>query len=554
MLAIEYAKETGKYPKLGDDESYTLTVHTTGAELKAATDIGAMRGLETFLQLITADNQGFGVPVLAIVDHPRFPWRGLSYDVSRHWMPIDVVKRNLDAMAAVKMNVLHLHLTDNQGFRVESKQYPKLQAMGSDGHYYTQDQVREIVDYAADRGIRIIPEFDMPGHTTSWLVGYPELGTAGGPYKIERAWGVFDEALDPTKEEVYRFLDRLIGEMTALFPDDYFHIGGDKVNGKAWSASEHVSAFKKAHGMKDNEALQAYFTKRVQQIVERHGKRMVGWDEVLTPEMPKNILVQSWRGQKSLAEAARQGVQGILSAGYYLDLMHSTAQHYAVDPLEGATADLNPEEAKRIIGGEAAMWSEYASTETIDSRVWPRAAAIAERLWSPQSTKDVQSMYRRMNQVDIDLQYVGVTDRTNYVPMLERIAGGPEIAPVRVVADIVEPPREYMRGEQSAYTQQTPLNRLVDAARPESDTARHFGETVDRYLETRSDADRNAVRAALTAWRANDAGVEQLGNRTFLMKDVVAASLALRKCARSASKRWTAPPTMPPGDRTKSRD
>ena len=179
--------------RAGDDESYHLTVTSQGARLSALNPAGVLRGLETFRQLIAEQS----VPVVDIDDHPRFPWRGLHLDVARHWMPVEVIKRNLDGMAAVKLNVFHWHLSDDQGFRIESKRFPKLQQLGSDGHYYTQQQVRDVIAYARDRGIRVVPEFDIPGHTTSWLVGYPQLASAPGPYQIERNWGVFDPTMDP---------------------------------------------------------------------------------------------------------------------------------------------------------------------------------------------------------------------------------------------------------------------------------------------------------------------------------------------------------------------
>jgi hexosaminidase len=193
--------------ELGEDESYTLEVTSSGAQLNAPTTLGVMRGLQTFLQLVEITPQGFAVPAVVIQDKPRFAWRGLMIDVGRHFMPMEVIKRNLDGMAAVKMNVFHWHLSDNQGFRVESKRFPKLQEMGSDGLYYTQEQVRDVISYAHDRGIRVIPEFDMPGHSTAWFVGYPDLASAPGPYTIERKWGVFDPAMDPTRESTYKFLD-----------------------------------------------------------------------------------------------------------------------------------------------------------------------------------------------------------------------------------------------------------------------------------------------------------------------------------------------------------
>jgi hexosaminidase len=337
--------------KLGDSEKYSLTVANNLVKLDAETPLGVLRGMETLLQLIqqTPGTPGFGVPNVVIHDEPRFPWRGLSFDVSRHFMPVDVVKRELDGLAAIKMNVLHWHLSDDEGFRVESKKYPKLQELGSDGMYYTQDQVRDVIAYAADRGIRIVPEFDMPGHSSSFLAAYPELGSGPGPFHV-----VHDHeeepslVMDPTKETTYEFIDGFIGEMADLFPDEYFHVGGDEVSPKKWLGTPHIKAFMEAHHMATAAELQAYFSKRVLDIVTKHGKHMVGWDEILNKDLPKTAVIQSWRGQASLWSAAKEGYQGILSANYYLDLSYSAAHHYEVDPMKlpGKTFDLTPEQAK----------------------------------------------------------------------------------------------------------------------------------------------------------------------------------------------------------------
>jgi hexosaminidase len=527
-LVIRYARATADVPKLGDDESYRLRITGSGAELSAETDTGVLRGLETFLQLVQPWESNFSAPLVSIEDRPRFPWRGLMLDVCRHWMPAEVVKRTLDGMAAVKMNVFHWHLSDDQGFRIESRRFPRLHEMGSDGKYFTQAEVRDIVAYAADRGIRVIPEFDIPGHTTSWLVGYPELATIPRSYSIERQWGIFDPTLDPSNERVYEVLDGFIGEMAALFPDAYFHIGGDEVSGKDWTASDKIAAFKKTRNLRSNEEVHAYFNRRVAKIVAGHGKKMIGWDEILSPALPKDTVVHSWRGQKSLAEAARQGYQGILSAGYYLDHILPASTHYGADPLEKEAADLTTDERARVLGGEACMWVEYVTPLNVDSRIWPRTAAIAERFWSPQNVKDSASMYRRLEAVGRELEWVGLTHKSSYRPMLERIANQSEIEPLRVVADLVEPPKFYQRGQLSKYTSFTPMNRLVDAARPESDAAREFGETVQRYLATRNAADGEAIRNALTRWRNNDERLQPMASRSFLMKEVARVSAELR--------------------------
>jgi hexosaminidase len=485
-LVIQCDHASKPVQELGEDESYHLQVSPQHVVLSAPNPLGVLRGLETFRQLIVSGT----VPVADVQDHPRFPWRGLHLDVSRHWMPIEVVKRNLDGMAAVKLNVFHWHLSDDQGFRVESKRFPKLQQRGSDGLYYTQAQVREVVAYARDRGIRVVPEFDVPGHTTSWLAAYPQLASAPGPYQIERNWGVFDPTIDPTRESTYEFLDAFIAEMAALFPDPFFHIGGDEVTGKQWKSSARIRAFMRKNHLKSPDDLQAYFNRRLQTIVAKSGKRMEGWDEILDPDLPKDIVIQSWRGEKSLADAARHGFSSILSAGYYLDHMEPASKLYAVDPMDGDAASLSADEKARILGGEVAMWGEFVSPENVDSRIWPRAAAVAERLWSPQEVKDVSSMYRRLGPLTRELERRGLALNSRYPS-----------EPMKTLADVVTPATFGQRIRTHKYNQQTPLTGLVDMVQPESDTAREFAMLVDRM-------DREPIRAWLTRWRDNDARIE----------------------------------------------
>jgi len=539
MLTVHTDHASKEVQELGEDESYTLEISSDGAKIDAATPLGSMHGLQTFLQLVEVSPDGFTAPGVKIQDQPRFPWRGLMIDVSRHFIPIEVLRRNLDGMEAVKMNVFHWHLSENQGFRVESKKFPKLHAMGSDGFFYTQEEIRSLIGYARDRGIRVVPEFDMPGHSTAWFVGHPEIASGPGPYEIERKWGIFDPAMDPVNEKLYKFLAEFVGEMTKLFPDHYFHIGGDEVNGKQWDANAKIQEFKKTHSLKDNDALQAYFSQRLQKIVTKHGKAVVGWDEVFIPGVPKDIVIQSWRGQASLAQAASEGYHGILSNGYYLDLGWTAARHYAVDPLGGAAANLTSEQQRLIVGGESCMWTEYVNAENIDSRVWPRNAAIAERLWSPQGVTDVASMYARLQAMGTELEWLGLTHRSYYPQMLRRIAGpsaGPEeLAALRTVADAVEPVKDYAREATAPAepTSATPLNRVVDAVPLESETARRFGELVDKFLAgSCHDADTEArLRAQLTAWRDNDGKLQSLEQRSFLVKEVAVSSQDLSALA-----------------------
>jgi len=533
-LMVHREHESKAVQEVGEDESYSLEISTAGAKLDAVTTLGIMRGLETFLQLVQTTSDGFAAPAITIHDKPRFPWRGLMIDVSRHFIPLDTLKRNLDGMAAVKLNVFHWHLSDNQGFRVESKKFPKLTEMGSDGLFYTQDEVRDLIAYAHDRGIRIVPEFDMPGHSTAWFVGYPELASGPGPYQIERKWGVFDPAMNPAEERTYKFLDSFIGEMANLFPDQYFHIGGDEVNGKEWDANPNIQMFVHAHGLKTNQDLQAYFNTRVQKIVSKHGKIMVGWDEILRPDLPKNIVVQSWRGQDSLAAAARQGYRGILSYGYYLDLMWPASRHYAVDPMGDGAANLTPEEKQRILGGEACMWSEYVSPENLDSRIWPRAAAVAERLWSSQDVTDVSSMYERLENVSRWLDWLGLTHNSSYGTMLRRIAGSNDISSLQTFTDVVEPVKDYTREEIATVeaTSLSPLNRVIDAARPGSDTARHFADLVDALMGDQADSNaKQEVRTLLIRWRDNQANLQALETQSFLLREIVPLSRDLSAVA-----------------------
>ncbi|MGD0871515.1 MAG: family 20 glycosylhydrolase [Bryobacteraceae bacterium] len=519
-LRIECAPCSVTTPSLEEDESYYLDVYPSGARLQAATAEGVIHGLETFLQLIQPGPDGFQVPAVHIEDWPRFAWRGLMIDASRHFIPVDVVKRNLDAMTAVKLNVFHWHLSDDQGFRAESKLFPKLQQLGSDGLFYTQAQMREVVSYASDRGIRVVPEFDIPGHTLSWFPGYPELAAATGPFAIGRRFGVFDPVLDPSREEVYTFLDSFIGEMAALFPDPFFHIGGDEVNGKAWKQSEVVQSFAKDHGFKDTLAIQTYFNQRIQKILQKYGKNMIGWDEILGPDLPPDTVVQSWRGQESLAEAATKGYRGILSAGYYLDHGRPAAYHYGIDPLAGPAAQLTPEQAKRVLGGEACMWAELVDAETVDSRVWPRAAAIAERLWSPKETSDVDSMYARLEAVSRLLEWTGVTHRASYQPMLDRLAGDRRAEPLRILADASEA-RGLGTGRRTRQTD-TPLNRFVDAARLESESVRGLELMARRAAAAKPPdaADMASLRAQFSQWAANDARFQPLAEDNALLAEV----------------------------------
>jgi hexosaminidase len=485
-----------------EDESYKLDVSSDGVRIAAPDELGAMHALETLVQLVHPAGDHYELPFVSIQDAPRFPWRGLLIDCGRHFEPVDVLKRNIDGLAAVKMNVFHWHLTEDQGFRIESKLYPELTAKGSDGLFYTQEQARDLVAYARARGIRVVPEFEMPGHSTAWLVAYPELASGAKPDGIRREFGVSNYAIDPTREETYSFIARFLGEMTTIFPDEYVHIGGDESPAPDWKTNPRIVAFMRAHNLKDNAALQAYFNTRVLQILKGLHKHMIGWDEVLTPGLPKDVVVQSWRGSESLAKSAKLGYQGILSAPYYLDHMDSAAKHYLADPLP-ADSELTAAECAHVLGGEVTMWGEHINARTIDSRIWPRTAAIAERFWSPANVLDVDDMYRRLGPISVQLEALGLTHRTSEDTALRAMVHSTSIAPLRTFAQAFQPVSFGERYHVQRTDQLTPLDNFVDAVVPDPTSRYWLESTMKRFLSDprRDTADRDALLAKFTEWK-----------------------------------------------------
>ena len=655
-LEISFEKKGNLYPTIEDDESYYLKVNKTKIELNSRSEKGIQYGLESVLQLLKEKNGNWYLPSIEITDSPRYPWRGLMIDVSRHWIPKEVILRNLDAMAALKMNVFHCHLSDYQGFRVGSKVFPKLHEMGSQGNYYTQMEIKEIVSYAADRGIRVVPEFDVPGHATSWLVGYPELASATGPYELETTFGISTPVLDPSKPYIYDFLDQFIEEMKNLFPDAYFHIGGDEVNENDWNKNKSIQKFMQENGIADASELQAYFNIRLQKIVSKHGKIMMGWDEILHPKLPKDsILIQSWRNHKSLWKAARNGNQALLSAGFYLDHKQSAAFHYKTDPLiipnavtiavdtenwkswdnhlyfnendiesqlylfgkdenlrgivnfmdtpteftdavmngslltfsiessfgtivfelelkensidgfaklglftlevkgtksGGSTMTsgkplpkfdkiipLREEQELNLLGGEACMWTEMADATTIESRIWPRAAVIAEKLWTPQAlTKDTEDLYRRLMWIDTFLANRGIKHLESSNTLIKKQVGETFQAPLKTLVSVLQ--EDILFNRMEIYTPQmyttTPLNRVVDAARPESYIAYRFNKDVDSWLKNQDPNAKENIILFLTAWSENHDKLNDAFKSSEYLKEVLPHSKHLSKLSELA--------------------
>lgn len=477
-LLISVAAPGAPVQTLDEDESYDLRVTSEGATLTAATDLGALHGLETLLQLASTEQGACVLPAVTIHDVPRFRWRGFMLDVSRHFEPVGTVERTLDAMAAAKLNVFHWHLSDDQSFRAESKKFPKLTDVASEGEFYTQDQLREVVAYARARGIRVVPEFDMPGHGSSWIMAYPDLAP-GKPIKtLPVVYGMTTAVLDPTRKSTYKFVDSLVDEMGRIFPDAYFHIGGDEVQGEAWLADPEIAAFMKKKGYDKAAQLQAYFNQQLEEILKKHDKKMIGWDEILDPALPKTIMIQSWRGEASLAEGARQGYQGILSAPYYLDAQKTSAQMYLADPVPADTT-LTPDQQKLILGGEVCMWAEQLNAETVDSRLWPRTMAVAERFWSPQGDRDVSDMYRRLRINSLKLEDVGLRHISGPETVRRNLLLSRDPEALDVLASVLEPVDFHARSGLQHTNGWTALDRLVDAVVADPPSRQQVAGEVD---------------------------------------------------------------------------
>ncbi|MBS1600809.1 MAG: family 20 glycosylhydrolase [Bacteroidetes bacterium] len=510
--------------ELGEDESYSLVTNAKQVIVESETDLGAIHALETLLQLLSSDANGYYFPGVEISDKPRFAWRGLLLDVVLHFMPVDVVKRTLDGMAVVKMNVLHLHLSNDQGFRVESKIFPRLQQVASDGIFYTQEEIRDIVRYADERGIRVVPEFVVPAHTTAILTAYPEYASVKRDYKLQRYFGVFDPVMDPTNEKLYPFLEKLFKEMSSLFPDDYFHIGGDENTGKDWENTPHIKSFMQSKGMKKYMDLQTYFNARLLPIIKKTGKIMMGWDEILQPGVPNEVVIQSWRGNESFYGSIKKGHKAILSYGYYIDLIQPASYHYLNDPMPDSVK-LTDQEKKNILGGEATMWSEMITPVTVDSRIWPRTAAIAERLWSKQNVNNVDDMYRRLDIVSLHLESVGLQHLTYKDKLMRQLANGYDTKSLEVLVSVLEPLKIYERNEgDTMYTVFSPFTKLADVASPDQKLPRIFKKNVEEFLIQTSPQLEKSIHDELMIWKENDSEFKKLVVNSPVLEE--AASLS----------------------------
>ena len=522
---------------LHQNEGYQLDISANKIVINADSDLGALHGLETLLQLLQNDSKSYYFPALKINDAPRFTWRGLMIDVARHFQPVDVIKRNLDAMAAVKLNVFHWHLTDDQGWRVQIKKHPKLTELGSDGLYYTQEEIKSVVRYADERGILVVPEIDVPGHASAILTAYPEIGSAKNSattYNIERNAGIFNPTLDPSNPKTYQLLSEIFDEVCPLFPGAYFHIGGDENEGKEWDANPKIQEFKKNNKLVTNHDLQTYFTMKLVPMLKKYNKQLMGWEEIMTKDMSKNAIIHSWKGPneglpvgQSVAIAAKNGYQTVLSNGYYLDLMQSVNDHYLNDPIP-KNSTLSTEEKARILGGEATMWTELVNSATIDSRIWPRSAAIAERLWSSQEIIDLSSMHKRIKNVSFRLEELGITHIKNKAMIFRNISNNQDSKALEDFSNICEPLKIYSRNKGGTeYQMYSPLTLFADACTADASDALDFDSVVAFYLNNKNLENQNLVTNFLNKWIAINNDLVHLSLNAPLLQSILPLSKSL---------------------------
>ena len=441
------------------EEGYYLEVSSTEISLSAANPIGLFYGSVTLLQLLDEGERlgrSGSVPTVNISDSPRFSWRGMHLDVGRHFFTVDFVKRYIDLIAMHKMNRFHWHLTEDHGWRIEIKKYPKLTEIGAwrseslVGHYndkphrfdgiryggfYTQDEIREVVEYAATRFITVVPEIEMPGHSEAALAAYPELACTEGPFEVEKVWGIHEDVYCAGKESTFEFLQNVLTEVMALFPSTYIHIGGDECPKTRWKAHDLDQIRMKEENLKDEHELQSYFVKRIERFLSSHNRRLVGWDEILEGGLPPAATVMSWRGYEGGIKAANSGHDVIMTPTSYCYFDYYQSKDKDSEPLaiggflplekvylfEPIPPEIDPEKVHHILGGQGNVWTEYIKTEShLEYMAMPRMSAMAEVLWSSKSDRSYKgfiarlgmSQFRRFDRMDVNYRRLDDNDRS----------------------------------------------------------------------------------------------------------------------------------------------
>lgn len=535
------------------NEEYELQI-SNKIQIKAKSEIGLLHGLETVAQLIQSDSKGFYLPQVSISDWPRFSRRGLMVDVARHFIPLDQILHSLDAMAASKMNVLHLHLSDDEGFRIESKRYPQLHLKGSNGEFFTQEEIKKIVTYATERGIEVVPEFDLPGHSQSWFVGHPELASEKKEYKIGPRF-IIEEGkpmnmmsimqlmnsqatptINPANEKTYQFIENLFREMTTLFPGPYLHIGMDENNGVAWKNNPQIQAFMKSKNIPNEHELQAYFGERLNKIVNKLGKTTIVWEDAFHPAISNNIAVQLWKPALmgkvlQVDEVSAKQNKSIISRGFYLDYFMPAAFHY-----------MNPEvllikSDEGVLGGEAAIWSELVDKNNFELRIWPRAISVASRLWSSNNEQDVDTFYELLPSFDRHLTSIGVKHHAQTESHLKTLLNGDLTDMDRQFFGTVAPVKGFKRLMgligQPTVNQFTHFNQFADALPSDSFLKWEFRKLVKEYLKDQSNLTlRGKIMDQLALWTKLNAYMEQRSNSSVHVQKLLPLVKQLSLCSQ----------------------
>ena len=418
-------------------ESYSLSVSGDRVVVHAGHPAGLFRGTQTIRQLAMAARHrdltgAISIPCMEIHDAPRFAWRGLNLDCSRHFPPKDYVKRCIDLMALYKLNVLHLHLTDDQGWRIEINKYPKLTKIGAwrktegggrYGGFYTREDIRDIVAYARERHIMVVPEIEMPGHCQAALAAYPGLSCTGKAFDVSRRWGIHKEIYCAGKEDTFRFLEDVLEEVMELFPSPYIHVGGDECLKPRWKRCPHCQARIAREKLTDENGLQSYFIKRMEKFVSGRGRKLIGWDEILEGGLVPGATVQSWRGFNGAVAAAKSAHDTIVSptSHTYFDYgltYTNLAKVYSFEPVPNTLTEI---EARHVLGSEACMWTEFTPPEKIDSMLYPRIIALSEVLWSPAGERDFAGFRARLGIHYPLLRSLGVSYGAEDEPVYARV-------------------------------------------------------------------------------------------------------------------------------------
>jgi len=454
-----------------ENEAFQLEITKEQLHLSASSNVGLMRGIQTLRQLLPAGYEEKGVvakiPCLTIHDAPRFKWRGMLLDCCRHFMDKEFVMRYIDLLAYHKMNILHWHLTEDQGWRIEIEKYPKLTEIGAwrtekdgsiYGGFYTKEDIKEILDYAQTRHITVVPEIEFPGHSVAAIASYPHLSCTGDSINVGTEWGVYKDIYCAGNDTVFAFMEDVLTEVMELFPSKYIHIGGDEAPKYRWEHCKKCKQRIKEENLHDTHELQSYFITRIEKFLNENGRQLIGWDEILEGGLAPSATVQSWRGEEGGIAAAKSGHDAIMSptSHCYFDYGLDATDLKEVYHYEPIPTELTEDEAKHILGGECNMWSERAPQEVVDSKVFPRILAMSEVLWSS-SEKDYDNFYSRVQKHYPKLDALGVTYGFESVPITSTVVFNADSFAISLFMGVPDMRLEYSLNNSTWQNYTTPF-------------------------------------------------------------------------------------------------